>query len=291
MKPLKCYLLKNKYKLPQDCKIKVMDIKDSFDLVLKRFEQGKPFYFVRFGDGEFKTLMGENHRNYVYNSSLADELKKSFEINNDNYFISLPINYPFDEYWAQGVYKRFKIENEIVQVISEKFKHLKDIYHNPCIIHCTLVRNPEKLKYFLDKHIRPKSKMFIGGASKSDAEKLYGKIDYYIQTPFKHAYEKIDEWWPEVEKNASKVDLIIPSIGSSSNVVSLRLWNNNIRCYVFDFGSIIDAVGFKTTRGWIRRQGHKILKVLPKNSVKVTLKDKISFLIKNIRYYFQRQIN
>ncbi|MGY6649906.1 GT-D fold domain-containing glycosyltransferase [Wenyingzhuangia sp. IMCC45574] len=291
MKPLKCYLLKKKYDLPKEVEPKVMSINDSFSEMVNRFKENKPFYFVRFGDGEFKTLMGHNHRNYVFNPGLAKELQESFTIDHKDYLISLPINYPFDEYWAQGVYKRFNWQDDMVKLMAERSLKFKSLYHNPCIIHCKLVRKPKELKSFLEEQIRPKKKMFIGGASKEDAEKLFGKIDYYVQTPFKSAYEEIDLWWPSVEKYARDVDLIIPSIGSSSNVVATRLWNAGVRCFVVDFGSIIDAVGLKKTRGWIKRQGHKIEKVLPEGALEISLKQRVSFLLKNIRYYIQRQIN
>ncbi|NIJ45775.1 hypothetical protein FHR24_002246 [Wenyingzhuangia heitensis] len=290
MKHLKYYFQKRKYSINKDQSVTTMGIDESFNEVFRRFEENRPFYYVRFGDGEFLTLLGKNHRNYKYNNNLAKELEASFLVEDIDYLISLPISYPYDGYWVRGIYGRFNWENKMIDLIGENSYKLKPVYHNPCIIHIMMIFKPKKLKELLDNYVRPKKKMFVGGASKEDAEKLYGNIDYYIQTPFKHAYERIGEWWPLVEENMHNVDLIIPSIGSSSNVVQVRLWNAGIRCFVFDFGSVIDAVSLKQTRTWIRLQGHKVLNILSKGTIKISLKQKIIFTLKDVKFFFKRQI-
>lgn len=291
MKPLKYYLKKNIYTLPEDIQPKVYNIDNCFSIILDKFKQKQPFYYVRFGDGEFVTMMGKNHRNYKYNSNLAKEIEDSLRIEDQDYLIGLPVNYEFDRYWVSGVYKHYTLQDQINKMFVEKKMPINKTYHNSFVFQCLLLMNHEPLKNLMQEYIRPMKKMFIGGAGIEDAEILYGKIDYYIQTPFKHAYERIDEWWPLVEKNMNDVELIIPSIGSSSNVVQLRLWNLGVRCYVIDFGSMIDAVGLKKSRGWIKKQGHKILKIIPNNSIPVTYKQRFNFLIKDFLFFIRRQIN
>lgn len=291
MKPLKFYFKQKRYALPEGVKPEVYPIQKSFDLFFEKFKTGEPFYFVRFGDGEFVTMMGKEHRNYKYNPNLAKEIEESIRIEDPNYVVSLPVNFVFDEFWASGLYKPYNFQDKMIQMFYDRNFPLNKVYHNAFFFQCILVLKSKQLQPLFFDYVRPMKKMFVGGASKEDAEKLYGRIDYYIQTPFKHAYERIDEWWPLVEKNMNDVELIIPAIGSSSNVVQLRLWQAGVRCYVIDFGSMIDAVGMKKTRGWLKKQGHKILKILPEGTLEITFKQKLIFLVKDIVFFVRRQIN
>ncbi len=162
------------------------------------------------------------------------------------------------------------------------------VFENPCIFQCLGVFKPKLLKGFLDDFVRKEKKMFIGSTDKKTAEKLYGTIAYYVQIPERNAYETIQEWWPEVERNIEKVDLVIPSAGSTSNVISLRLWNSGARCKLIDFGSIVDAVALKTSRSWIRLQGHQVLKTL-ENPPQLSMAQRLKFLRKDIKFYFRNQ--
>jgi hypothetical protein len=102
--------------------------------------------------------------------------------------------------------------------------------------------------------------MFIGCSDKTIMESLYGKIDYYIQIPESQAYYTINEWWSDVEKNAKKCEVILPSAGIASCVIQKRLWNLDIDTHCIDIGSINDAVEGKVSRGWIKRIGVERLK-------------------------------
>ncbi len=291
MKPIKYYFHKllRKNKNLKDANIKTKSIQDSYDYLLERIAQKERLFFVRFGDGEFVTLLKKNHRNYVYNENLAVEIEASFRIKDPNYLISCPINYPYDEFHAKGIYKQFSWQDEMIDVMNNKNIDDKIVYENPCIFQCMAVFKPKMLKPFFDDFIRPKTKMFIGSTSKEVAEKLYGKIDYYVKIPVRNAYETIDEWWPEIETNANKVDLVIPSAGSTSNVIALRLWNMDIDCKLIDFGSIVDAVDDKISRSWIRLQGHKVFRIID-NPPHINFNKRVEYFLKDVKFFFRNQV-
>ncbi len=293
MKPLKYYFHKLFFREPKNVSnaIRTKGIQESFDFLKEKMAKHKRLFFVRYGDGEFVTLMRKDHRNYVYNAGLDAELESSFRIKDDEYLIACPINYPYDEFHASGIYKNFSWQDEMIHIMKEKNFSDDVIFENPCIFQCMAVFKPRELKAFLDEYVRPLKKMFIGSTEKEIAEKLYGKIDYYVKIPAKHAYETINEWWPKVEENANKVDLVIPSAGSTSNAIALRLWNKEVACKVIDFGSIVDAVEYKVSRTWIRLQGNKVRKVLDKKDrEKLSFQKRFLFLRKDIKFYFRNQI-
>lgn len=284
MRTLKYYfnVLKRKKEQEKDSSISTKNINDSFNYLSKRLHQKERLFFVRFGDGEFLTLLKQDHRNYIYNEGLDNELEESFKIKDPNFLIACPINYPYDEYHAKGIYKRFSWQDKMINLLDQKQLYFTKSFENACIFQCMAIFRPKKFKNFLTEHIRHQKKMFIGSTDKATTESLYGKIDYYINIPKKDAYETIDKWWPEV-------DLIIPSAGSTSNAIAVRLWNLNYQGKLIDFGSIVDAASLISSRTWIRLQGHKILKVLDPKP-KLTYKQKFKFYLKDIKFYFRNQI-
>jgi len=290
MKPLKYYFhtLFSAQKDTTDA-IRTKTILESFHFLVEKLKTHERLFFVRFGDGEFVTLMQQDHRNYVFNENLEKELEASFRIEHEEYLIACPINYPYDEFHAKGIYRQFSWQQEMIEVMEERDFPQDLVFENPCIFQCLGVFRPKLLKRFLDDFVRKEKKMFIGSTEKTTAEKLYGPIDYYVQIPARNAYESIADWWPEVEGNAGKVDLVIPSAGSTSNVISVRLWNMGVRCKVIDFGSIVDAVAGKTSRSWIRLQGHKVLQAL-QNPPELSFAERLKFLRKDIKFYFRNQV-
>ncbi|HEA20661.1 hypothetical protein LCGC14_2431140 [marine sediment metagenome] len=291
MKTLKYYFhtLFAPSKDPYPSTIRTKNIMDSFNFLVQAFKTHERLFFVRFGDGEFVTLMQQDHRNYVFNENLEKELAASFRIEHQEYLIACPINYPYDEFHAKGIYRQFSWQQQMIDVMQQRNFPQNLVFENPCIFQCLAVFKPKVLKDFLDNFIRKERKMFIGSTDKVTAEKLYGPIEYYVQIPERNAYETIGEWWPEVEQNVEKVDLVIPSAGSTSNAIAVRLWNKGVRCKVIDFGSVVDAVAQKTSRSWIRLQGHKVLKTL-ENPPELPLAKRWEFLRKDIKFYFRNQI-
>jgi len=283
---------KNKFRVEDGLMVKSID--ESFNDLCNALDTNRRLFYSRYGDGELLTMMGKDHRNYMYNKGLAEELRASLLIENSQYLIALPLNYPLDRYWCKGIYGRFPWETDMKTflggddllrsiIVGEK------TFENPCVFQCITALRPEKMFDFLDKYVRPKKKMFIGGATKESAEKLYGPIDYYVQTPFKHAYEEIDSWWPLIEKHVHDVELIIPAVGSSSNVIAKRLWDMDVQVHLIDIGSIIDAVDGKVSRTWLRLRGHLVNKIVLPEFQERSLKKRCQYLLKDIRFFFRNQ--
>ena len=174
--------------------------------------------------------------------------------------------------------------------ILKLFGHETLDFYNHITFHYLSVFKPKMVYNFFEQHVRPKKKLFVGSTEKTTAEKLYGKIDFYINVPPKSAYSTIDEWWPLVEEHCNNVELVIVSAGAATKVVAKRLWNKNLDIQLFDFGSIIDAIDGKVSRTWIRLVGHRVNKILPKEFQEKRLTRKIVFALKDIKYFFRQFI-
>ncbi|PWJ44359.1 GT-D fold domain-containing protein [Sediminitomix flava] len=275
----------------QNAELKIKSCEESLYYLKKRLDSSSRVFFSRFGDGEFLLMMGESTRNHIGSPAYKKELLEAFKIDNPDYLIAAPFHPPLEKSISKGVYEPFGANKKIESFISEEFNfNEKKVFENHFFFSTLTVFQPKKIKSFLDKYIRPKKKMFIGGVPKSSAEKLYGKIDIYVETPRKNAYSTIDDWWPSVEKNVKEVDLIITSAGAASNVVAKRLWNQGYNKHVLDLGSVIDAIDRKTSRTWIRLKGHSVFKLLDKKDrPEFSKTEKTKFLAKDIKFFLRKQ--
>ncbi len=245
-------------------KIQTKGCIESFDHLCARMDASEKVYFLRYGDGEVRAMMGEDCPWFKTSEGLVKELNESFVIDHPDYLLALGINMPFEPGMSKGVFAPYNDNDELEGFLLEKGLIKPDkTFENQIFFHYLSVFDSELMFNFFEKYIRPKRKVFIGCTPKDTAEKLYGHIDYYINIPPKNAYDSIDSWWPELLSSISSVDLVIPSAGAASNVIGKRLWELDKRVHVIDVGSIIDAVEGNTTRKWIKLVGHRIQKVLP----------------------------
>jgi len=252
--------------------------------------KNKKLYYTRFGDGDIFIMKGVNARNHRTDKKLVDELHEAFTIQDPNYRIGLSVNYPCEKKMTKGVFIPFEMNDNLSLYLEKNNLFKNDVYESFIFFPYIAVFYPDLMFEFFEKHIRPKTKMFIGSTDKETAEKLYGKIDYYVNTPGRFAYETIDEWWPQIENNADKVELVIPSAGSASKVITKRLWYKNFDLQVLDVGSLIDAVDGKKSRGWIKRKGHKVQKILPKQYREKSLSFRLNALRGDFNYWYRRYI-
>ena len=127
------------------------------------------------------------------------------------------------------------------------------VFYNSCTFYMYATFKQNDLKQFMVRNIFDKKKMFIGARKKEKMEGLFGKIDYYVNTPETNSYAKIDSWWPQVLKNIDDVDVVLPFTGQSSRVLNKRLWNMDIDVQSVDMGSWIDLYTSIVNRGWTKR--------------------------------------
>jgi len=268
--------------------LKVKSSIETLNAIISGLDTHKKFYYTRFGDGEILSMMGKNHRNYNFSIGLKNELVECFTIDHPQFLLASAINIKKEKGMSQGLFAAFGKNKELEDyVLTNNIFNSTGLYENYVAFHYLTVTRPKLIYNFFEKYIRPKKKMFIGCTPKEVAEKLYGKIDFYVNVPSKHAYDTINDWWPDIENNVDRVEMVIPSAGAASNVISKRLWKLNKEIHLLDIGSIIDAVEGRVTRTWIRLQGHKVNKILPERYREKRLSKKILFGLKNIKCYFR----
>jgi len=257
----------------------------------QKLTEHNKLFFVRYGDGEIYTLMGKEHRNYKYSDALAKELKESFEVQSESYLKAFAVNIPFEKGMSKGVFANHVQNKELLEyLIKHGFASVDDVFESPICFQFLSVFKPKLVYNFISKHIRDKKKMFIGSTNQSVVEQIYGKLDHYVQIPEKHAYDTINNWWPQIEKNLSDIETVLPSAGAATNVIAARLWKMNVNINLLDIGSVLDALEQKTTRTWIRLVGHRAIKILPPEHRALSIGNQLKYIQKDVKYFFRQRL-
>lgn len=260
---------------------------DTYLSLCELLDKYKKLYYSRFGDGDIFIMMGKNQANHDFHPDLQKEMIESFKIESTQYLKGLAVNYPNEKGMYRGFMSPYMKNNEMENFLIKTFNFQSDqTFKNAWFIHYFSIYKPKLMNEFLDKYIRPKTKLFIGNIPKPEIEKLVGNIDYYVHVPARNSYWTIDEWWPKVLNNIDKVQLVLPAAGMSTRIINKRLWKMNKEIHSIDLGSIVDAVISKKTRRWIRIRGHRINNILLPAYQRKGFFYKILYIYKEICFYF-----
>jgi predicted O-methyltransferase YrrM len=242
--------------------IKVASVRESFNYLQNALLSSSKVFYTRFGDGVFEIIQKKDDASHKFSHQLKSELEQALSMQHPDFIKAAVLGYPKEPGMKKRVFIEGSVEGSWPQrYIETVLKYSDDkLYHNPILFHYLSVFKPALLRNFVKLFVRPKAKMFIGCCPKKDAEAFYGPIDFYIKTPEKQAYHFIDEWWPQVEKNAENVELVLPSAGLASKVISKRLWELKKNIQLIDIGSVNNILENRNRPAWIKVIGLKTLR-------------------------------
>lgn len=236
---------------------------ETLDELVRKLETGRPTFYTRFGDGDLYLLMRKSYRNHQYNEDIRREMEESILLEDSHFLKAMCVNYELESGMKRGLFTFYPDNNEMADFLSSTYSPNTDwvFGHHFTFPYYSIFKQAEFIA-FMEKHVRSKRKLFIGGVEKEVAEKLFGKIHEYVKTPLKNAYSEIDKWWPEVQERSQKVELVIPTAGAASKIINKRLWQENYAGNSIDIGALVDWVNGSRSRKWIKLKGHKINDVL-----------------------------
>jgi hypothetical protein len=228
----------------------------------RRMATGEPYYFSRFGDADLAIMDGGMGQDQVHDPRLATELREALAFEHPSYDKALALEHPMEPGMRKGLFEPVRRESQQFQrLVSTLTKQTE--YENAVVFHYQSVFCPWKMREFLDKHIRPKRKLYIGCYNPVAVEPLIGKVHRWVYTAPKNCYSTMDWWQAGIGVAVSDVDLVVVACGVPTRIVNYMLCKQQVPVQSIDIGSVIDAVAGQTTRTWIRLAGTKDwLKVL-----------------------------
>jgi len=238
--------------------MKVLSTVESLEVLKKQMDTSKRVFYTRFGDGEIYLCTGRDTGRHHYTPFLGEDMKKALNICDPIYFKGLSMEYPMEEGMADGLFAPFPTSKDLIDRVESVLTTGETEFYSPVLFHYLITFRPDLFDDFIDNYIKPKKKMYIGCRPKKDMERIFGPIDYYVQTPNRDAHLTMEQWFPKVMKYINECEVCIPSAGSSSKVINQRLWTLGIDIHSIDFGSLCDIFQPNATRTWLKLKGEEI---------------------------------
>lgn len=233
--------------------------KETLERILDIIRAKEKGAYFRFGDGDINLANAENDLYQTSNSELCSEMREALAINHVNALKTLPLyckkyggleNYMFPgnhecpEDWCDNIIKE-----------AETFwgGEFKDVYSHVALSYLATYEPDAAINFLCALRNGFDHKTFVGNVNiaQSLLDQLFGNISK-VSTPPRNAYEKINDIHLSVKSRMSRdYTLIITALGCSGRTLQKRLWNEYDNIFLFDFGSLMDALCGWNSRAWI----------------------------------------
>ena len=250
------------YEFNEDFVMKTIDMRDTLNYLYEKLDSESKVYYSRFGDGDFEIMKGKREMMHRYSPELAEELRESFGILDDNYIRGTMFNEPTYN-GRELVHQSPDNFKDLFGFIQNNYENFNDfILYSHVLLTYIFIHEQDIFLDFMNNFIRPKRKLFIGSIKKSSIERLVGEVHHLVETPSRDAYYNIEDWWPKVLGCIDDVDLVLPAAGMAGRVVQKRLWNLDKNVHSIELGSMVDTVDDLNTRSWMVNKKEIIDRIL-----------------------------
>jgi hypothetical protein len=231
---------------------------DTINVCRHCIEMGIPGGYLRFGDGDVNLLEGKGELLQPSNSLLQKEMAETFSLHGEGIVKALPLHSPRFGLW-QGMKPGMHESSDqwACNLLNRCFRYFigNQIFSPVALAYLAVFDKPFTLNFlaFLREH----SPIFVGNENIPPPilQKLLNS-PVHIKTPAQGSYAAIDrienETLAEINSRNKSYDVIVLAMGCSGRVLTKRLLSD--RCcnvFVFDFGSLMDAICGWSTRAWI----------------------------------------
>lgn len=244
--------------------LKFYQTKDTLYRIAAIISQKKKGMYLRFGDGDVNLANGDVDLLQSPREDLRREMREAFQLNGPYILKALPIMCREFGAFEEGM---FNLNHEVSYRTSLRFLFktealwggdITDVY-SPVALHFASTNYQELAFSFLRVLRGLKSFMLVGNHKipKVIRDVLFGDQCLFVPTPDQQAYDAIDEVEQACIKHIEAADpneykIIITSMGCAGRVLQKRLWKRFDNIFLFDFGSLMDALSGMNTRAWIQ---------------------------------------
>ena len=254
-------------------------INESWDILDKKIEEGTPFCYVRFNEGESRmvanipgrltrstklekqkakgnctiTKYGPGHKRkfgrWSYNEQKDKDflrmMRESLLEEGDNYFASCCEDPGYINYRYQVLLLMEEgMKNLPKQVLSAHMPHSKGVHR--------------KMFDCFKKH-QPKCQLIVN--EKGNVDNLPFKFGNVWRVANEEAHRKnmdlVDKISDTIEKEGIRNNLFLCCAGPFSNILLHQIWKRQPNNFYLDIGSTLDYYMFNSpTRGWLNKMGY-----------------------------------
>ncbi len=239
----------------------------TLNLIKEIIQNKKKGMYLRFGDGDVNLAKGVYDMYQVPRKDLALEMREAFALNGPTILKTLPLyckelggledgmfpeNCEMELPWCIRIIKRARLFWGVP---------VTDVYSHAAL-RFAAVQYPSVCLEFLSFLKGQNCYLLVGNKNipASVRVKLFGPGCKFVPTPDQNSYSEIDRIEREclsavAQDNSYKI--IIVAMGCSGRVLEKRLWQKLDNVFLFDFGSLMDALCGWPTRDWIETERNR----------------------------------
>jgi hypothetical protein len=215
--------------------------------------------YLRFGDGDVNLARGENELLQSANSKLSVEMREAFALSGPTILKSLPLHcrefggyepgmFPGNHEWT------YDQSVDLLNKITPYWHPINDVYAQAALHYTACYQESVALRFL--NFLSSKNILIVGNKNipKEIRDLLFSQNRSFIGTPDRQSYTDIDRIEAECMhhlKNQNGYTVVIIAMGCSGRVLQKRLWQSCDNLFLFDFGSLMDALCGWDTRAWI----------------------------------------
>ena len=231
---------------------------DKIEEIISNKEKG---VYLRFGDGDLNLAMNISESYNAANTNLMYLLKDAFNLKGENVLKALPLhnkgwdtlepgmfpgNHEGPVEWAEN------LVNKYLSVSQEN----SDLEFYSAVALCHIATHDPDIAISFLKKLKNNVKYFIGNQNipREILETMFGKDVIHIKTPEKNSFSEFDNIYEETIKQIGDDDdysVIVTSMGCPGRALQKILWDKYDNFFLFDYGSLMDALCGWNTRAWI----------------------------------------
>lgn len=244
-----------------DINVNYFSTKETLEKIKSCVFQNKPGVYLRFGDGDINLALGKSELFQGSNPILSKLMIEAFQLKGENIFKALPLHCEDLETVEKGMFPGNhegqsewckNLINSYHQI--SKCENIIELYSAVALCHQAVV-DPDYTVSFL-KEIGSKVKYFIGNETipKEVLKTIFNESVVHIPTPPSNSFSEFDSIYGnftstvELDKEYS---VVITSMGCSGRPMQKRIYDTYKNFFLFDFGSLMDALCGNATRAWI----------------------------------------
>jgi hypothetical protein len=216
--------------------------------------------YMRFGDGDIFLMLGMDDMLHQANNKMAVEMRQAMNLRATNIHKGFPFHSKLFGY-ENGMEDDMHLvsDTDALKFIAATYP-LIDIHniYTSFALHYLSTFNQEACVQFL-LFLRSTNPIFVG--NKNLAPELLRKLfsETHIKTPDNNSYLEIDriekELIEELDKKKNEFQVVVVAMGCPGRILQKRILQKGYRVYLFDFGSLLDALNNDNTRLWIDLAG------------------------------------
>lgn len=242
--------------------MKYHNSKETIDKIKEFIIQKKSGVYLRFGDGDINLANGINDLYQQKNDHLKTEMIESLSLKGENIIKSLPLNCKEYGGWEEGMYPgNHECSKEWADDLLNKVSKFwggpfEDIYSSTAL-HFLSTNNLDYCVDFLNLIKKNKNNILVGNQDipSEITTKLFGPETKHIKTPTSNSYSSIDDIELQLSETINSYNnefiLIIVAMGCSGRILEKRIIKKYNNIFLFDFGSLLDALCGWNNRAWI----------------------------------------